>query len=95
MNSSVLQSATPLPDMYPVTCTRTQMLWPLSATIVVPWNTTDMFRDVYKSSPRCAIEAAHRFSVEKELLAVVFGCERFHQYVYGKPVKEIMRIMSI
>ena len=24
--------------------------------------------------------------IEKELLAVVFGCKRFHQYVYGKPV---------
>ena len=24
-------------------------------------------------------------SIERELLAVVFGCERFHTYVYGKP----------
>ena len=24
--------------------------------------------------------------IEKELLAVVFGCKRFHQYVYGKPI---------
>ena len=25
--------------------------------------------------------------IEKELLAVVFGCERFNHYVYGGPVK--------
>ena len=25
--------------------------------------------------------------IEKELLAVVFGCERFNHYVYGRPVK--------
>ena len=24
--------------------------------------------------------------IEKELLAIVFGCERFHQYIYGKHV---------
>ena len=24
--------------------------------------------------------------IEKELLAVVFGCERFNHYVYGRPV---------
>ena len=24
-------------------------------------------------------------NIERELLAVVFGCERFHTYVYGKP----------
>ena len=24
--------------------------------------------------------------LEKELLAIVFGCERFHQYIYGKQV---------
>ena len=24
---------------------------------------------------------------EKELLAVVFGCERFNHYVYGRPVE--------
>ena len=24
--------------------------------------------------------------IEKELFAVLFGCKRFHQYVYGKPV---------
>ena len=38
--------------------------------------------------------------IEKELLAVVFGCERFHQYVYGnktlvesdhKPLESIMK----
>jgi len=25
--------------------------------------------------------------IEKELLAIVFGCERFHQYVYGKDIE--------
>ena len=25
--------------------------------------------------------------IEKELLAVVFGCERFNHYVYGRPVE--------
>ncbi|GFO29369.1 transposon ty3-i Gag-Pol polyprotein [Plakobranchus ocellatus] len=25
-------------------------------------------------------------NIERELLAVVFGCERFHTYIYGKPV---------
>ena len=24
--------------------------------------------------------------IEKEMLAIVFGCSRFHQYVYGKKV---------
>jgi hypothetical protein len=24
--------------------------------------------------------------IEKELTAVVFGCEKFHCYVYGKPI---------
>ena len=24
--------------------------------------------------------------IEKELLAIVFGCKRFHQYVYGKTI---------
>ena len=26
-------------------------------------------------------------NIERELLAIVFGCERFHTYVYGKPFK--------
>ena len=25
--------------------------------------------------------------IEKELMAIVFACEKFHQYVYGQPVK--------
>ncbi len=25
--------------------------------------------------------------IEKELLAIVYGCEMFHQYVYGKTVQ--------
>ena len=28
----------------------------------------------------------HHAQIEKELLAVVFGCERFNHYVYGRPV---------
>ena len=32
-------------------------------------------------------EAQQRYAqTEKELLAIVFGCKRFHQYLYGKPV---------
>ena len=25
--------------------------------------------------------------IEKELMAIVFACVKFHQYVYGQPVK--------
>lgn len=29
-------------------------------------------------------ESQHRFpQIEKELLALVFGCEQFHQYIFG------------
>ena len=28
----------------------------------------------------------HYAQIEKELLAVVFGCEKFNHYVYGWPV---------
>ena len=28
----------------------------------------------------------HYVQIEKELLAVVFACERFHQYTYGRDV---------
>jgi len=28
----------------------------------------------------------HYAQIDKELLAVVFGCERFSHYVYGRPV---------
>ena len=32
-------------------------------------------------------DAQKRYAmIEKELLAVVFGCERFHQYIYGKEI---------
>ena len=27
------------------------------------------------------------YTIEKELLAIVYGCTRFHQYVYGKKVR--------
>ena len=26
-------------------------------------------------------------SIEQEMLAVVFACQRFHQYIYGKKVQ--------
>ena len=36
---------------------------------------------------RAITESQQRYAmIEKELLAVVFGCERFHQYIYGKKV---------
>ena len=32
-------------------------------------------------------ETQRRYAqIEKELLAIVFGCKRFHQYVYGKTI---------
>ena len=32
-------------------------------------------------------ETQRRYAqIEKELLAVLFGCKRFHQYVYGQPI---------
>ena len=32
-------------------------------------------------------ETQQRYAqIEKELLAIVFGCKRFHQYIYGKHV---------
>ena len=34
---------------------------------------------------RSLTDAERRYSnIERELLAVTFGCERFHHYVYGK-----------
>ena len=36
---------------------------------------------------RSPTETENRYAqIEKELLAVVFGCERFHQYIYAKVV---------
>ena len=36
---------------------------------------------------RAMKEAQKRYAmIEKELLAVVFGCERFHQYIYGRKI---------
>lgn len=31
----------------------------------------------------CQQRYAH---IEKELLAIVYGCEKFHQYIYGKDI---------
>ena len=37
---------------------------------------------------RSLIPAEENYSqIKKELLAVVFGCERFNHYVYGRPVE--------
>ena len=36
---------------------------------------------------RAITEEQKRYAmIEKELLAVVFGCERYHQYIYGRKV---------
>ena len=36
---------------------------------------------------RAMTDAQKRYAmIEKELLAVVFGCERFHQYIYGEEI---------
>ena len=37
----------------------------------------------------CSLNSAERNNaqIEKELLAKVYGCTKFHQYVYGKKVK--------
>ena len=32
--------------------------------------------------------------IEKEMLAIVFGCTRFHEYIYGMPQVEIETIGS-
>lgn len=29
---------------------------------------------------------SHYANIERELLAVIFGCERFHTYIYGKKI---------
>ena len=53
----------------------------------------------YASRSLASAEKNYAF-IEKELLAVLFGCERFHQYVYGnktftesnhKPLESIMK----
>ncbi len=37
---------------------------------------------------RSLTECQKRYAqIEKELLAIVYGCEKFHQYVYGKTVQ--------
>ena len=42
----------------------------------------------YASSSLTASEQNCRcVQIEKELMAIVFACEKFHQYVYGQPVK--------
>lgn len=36
---------------------------------------------------RAFTDAQKRYAqIEKELLAIVYGCEKFHQYIYGKEV---------
>lgn len=38
-------------------------------------------------APRSLTQSEEHYAqIEKELLAVVFGCERFNHYVYGRPV---------
>jgi hypothetical protein len=39
----------------------------------------------YASLSLCSAEENY-VQIEKELTAVVFGCEKFHSYVYGKPI---------
>lgn len=37
---------------------------------------------------RALTDAQKRYAqIEKELLAIVYGCEKFHQYIYGKEVE--------
>ncbi len=37
---------------------------------------------------RSLTECQKRYAqIEKELLAIVYGCEKFHQYIYGKTVQ--------
>ena len=41
---------------------------------------------------RSPTETENRYAqIEKELLAVVFGCERFHQYIYAKESKWVWK----
>ncbi|KAI3373038.1 hypothetical protein L3Q82_006334 [Scortum barcoo] len=37
---------------------------------------------------RALTDCQHRYAqIEKELLAIVYGCEKFHQYVYGREIQ--------
>ena len=40
----------------------------------------------YASRSLTAVQTRYA-QIEKELLSIVFGCERFHQYVYGKDIE--------
>ena len=39
------------------------------------------------ASKRLSNVVSRYANIERELLAVVFGCERFHTYVYGKELQ--------
>jgi hypothetical protein len=47
----------------------------------------DGFPVAYASRTMTTTQQERYEQIEKELLAVVFACERFHQYIYGKTVE--------